>query len=70
MEQVSIPLKVMEGGAVGYPIYEGEYLVVPQIVDQLLETKKKVMKGDVKVAEIPYSSVDNDAGGQTLTIGG
>ena len=56
---------VYEGGG---PPYEGEYDVTPKIEEQKLETKNKTMKEDVTIFAIPYSSVTNPEGGETVNI--
>ena len=48
--------------------YDGEYVVIPKTVDQVLETEKKAMRYDLTVKEIPYMESDNLAGGRTITI--
>ncbi len=50
--------------------YKGDYTVKPKTIVQILETDKKTMENDVTVKAVPYSMVDNAAGGQTVTIGG
>lgn len=50
--------------------YTGEYIVVPKVYEQTLETAHKVMADDVKVLEIPYHEVSNPFNGITVTIGG
>lgn len=51
--------------------YKGEYEVVPKAhKPTILATAGKKMVENVKVLEIPYSQVSNDAGGNTITIGG
>lgn len=52
-----------------YEKYEGEYEVTPRIVEQMLLTKDKVMKDNVKVKEIPFYEVDNLQNGKTVYIG-
>ena len=52
-----------------YPTYEGEYVVIPKVYSQLLETNAKVMTDDVTVTEIPKSEVPNAFNGLTVTIG-
>ena len=49
--------------------YNGAYLVIPQFIDQELETEEKLMKRDVTVKEIPVSRTSNPSGGITVTIG-
>lgn len=51
------------------PNYEGEYQITPKITEQVLETKNKTMLNDVTVFQIPYASVSNPSGGNTVTIG-
>lgn len=55
---------------IGTDTYKGDYEVIPKVNKQVLETKNKTMTDDVTVLEIPFSSVDNLSGGQTITIGG
>lgn len=51
--------------------YKGEYEVAPKAHEPtILATAGKKMVENVKVLEIPYSQVSNDAGGNTITIGG
>ena len=52
-----------------YPFYNGTYEVVPDFVDQRLETAHMVMSNDVLVKEIPVYTVSNLSGGQTVIIG-
>ena len=52
-----------------YIPYEGPYEVIPDFIDQTLETATKIMSDDVVVKEIPVAEVSNPAGGLTLTIG-
>ena len=51
------------------PDYHGEYNVVPKVTSQVLLTKNKSMLDNVTVFQIPYHSVSNPAGGNTVTIG-
>lgn len=56
-------------GQTSYPIYSGEYDVVPYaFVDQELLTAGKLMRDNVTVQEIPYLETSNDAGGMTVSI--
>nr|DAQ56268.1 MAG TPA: hypothetical protein [Caudoviricetes sp.] len=70
--QNSVKLTVKEEirEVIGTEIYSGDYEVIPKVREQILETAKKTMKEDMKVLAIPFSLVDNTAGGQTITIGG
>lgn len=49
--------------------YSGGYVVTPSFVEQVLDTDRKKMKEDVTVLEIPVSTVSNQWGGETVTIG-
>lgn len=52
-------------------VYEGEYEIVPECnCDIVLETKDKTMTDNLKVDKIPFESVSNPEGGNTVTIGG
>lgn len=70
--QNSVKLTVKEEirEVIGTEIYSGDYEVIPKVREQIIETAKKTMKEDMKVLAIPFSLVDNTAGGQTITIGG
>ena len=56
-------------GGEEYEQYEGEYSVSPKFTEQTLPTAKKILTEDVRVEEIPYFEVSNNAGGTTVTIG-
>lgn len=60
-------IQITEGGE--YPFYEGEYEVTPSTEEQILKTAKKSLNEDIKVKNIPYFEVSNNAGGTTVTIG-
>ena len=51
-----------------YDGYKGEYEVVPARREQVLETQNKLLKQNITVIEIPYSSVSNLGGGKTFYI--
>lgn len=51
-----------------YPTYPGPYTVVPKAVDQVLETRDKVMAYDVLVTEVPTYETSNPQGGFTFKI--
>lgn len=59
----------IEAGSETEEIYDGDYEVIPHVFEQELETKDKVMSGNVMVLSIPYSEVSNNSGGTTVTIG-
>ncbi len=66
-----LQLRVSECINEGGKVYDGEYEVAPRPFEQVvLETEGKRMTDNVKVLEIPYSEVDNESGGHTVTIGG
>lgn len=70
-EAPQMQLKVSECINEGGKIYDGEYEVAPRPFEAVvLETEGKRMNDNVKVLEIPYSQVDNESGGHTVTIGG
>lgn len=49
-------------------LFEGPYSVTPKVIDQLLETRNKVMQADVTVFKIPYFQTSNQSG-DTVYIG-
>ncbi len=51
-------------------VYDGEYVVEPDIEPIVLKTKAKSMSDDVTVKKIPVWETSNDAGGTTCLIGG
>lgn len=50
--------------------YMGNYEVVPSPSSVVLPTEKKLMNSDVTVHAIPFFCVGNNAGGNTIYIGG
>lgn len=50
--------------------YEGIYTVTPSASGKVLPTAQKRMHNDVTIRPIPYFSVSNAAGGNTICIGG
>ena len=69
--QKSVQMKVEKAVTVGVSsrTYEGSYEVIPMVDGQIMETKEKYMKDDVTVHPIPYFSVGNNSGGNTVYIG-
>lgn len=54
-----------------YAKYTGEYEVTPKIDEEtVLDTAHKVLSDNVTVREVPMYEVTNEAGGNTLIIGG
>ena len=53
---------------INYDTYEGDYIVIPKVYSQILETNKLLMKDDVTVKEITYSVTQNEKG-LTVQIG-
>ena len=49
-------------------VYAGSYEVTPKIAEQVLATKQKYMKDDLKINAIPCYDVSNSAGGSTVYI--
>lgn len=49
--------------------YDGDYIVIPKVTEQVLPTREKVMVSDLTVTEIPTYEVSNEAGGNTFIIG-
>lgn len=49
--------------------YTGNYEVVPSPESVVLPTEKKYLNSDVTVHAIPFFSVGNNAGGNTVYIG-
>lgn len=52
-----------------YEIYDGPYVAVPTLREQVFETDNKAMNSDFRVKEITYLEVPNPSGGLTVTIG-
>lgn len=50
--------------------YEGLYEITPSASGKILLTEQKRMHHDVTINPIPYFSVSNAAGGNTICIGG
>lgn len=67
----SVKTRLIEGNQASVPIpeYEGEYIVIPTVENQTLETENKVLKENVLVTAIPYFEVSNIANGITVYIG-
>lgn len=70
-EQLDVELEIGTIIRVGgdFPDYEGEYEITPKITEQVLETKNKSLLDNITVFQIPYASVSNPSGGNTVTIG-
>lgn len=49
-------------------VYDGDYDVTPQVTPQVLQTRQKLMREDLRVKAIPYYDVANLAGGSTVYI--
>lgn len=61
--------KVYYDGYSTHETYEGKYEVTPKVEEQCLETKDKLMKDNVNIKSIPFFSVSNETGGNTVYIG-
>ena len=51
------------------PIYDGVTEVIPNQLDQILETRRRLMVENIEVKGVPYAEVGNPSGGLTVTIG-
>ena len=70
IDDSEIIFEVEEGIGTGtLPPYEGEYVVTPRKVEQVLGTNDKRMTDDVTVEAISYIEVGYLGGGVTVTIG-
>lgn len=72
IEQLDVELEIgtiIRVGGGEFPDYEGEYEITPKITEQVLETKNKSLLDNITVFQIPYASVSNPSGGNTVTIG-
>ena len=61
---VSAITKVLPGG----DVFSGPYSVVPKVNAQMLNTADKYMAKDVSVDAVPFYSVSNQSGGNTVYI--
>ena len=52
-----------------YPFYSGQYDITPNNTDQILQTQDHILKSNIKINKISYSSVSNTSGGKTIIIG-
>ena len=59
---VPITLFVQSASGGGGEIYTGAYEVIPDTVEQVLQTKNKSMVKDFTVHEIPYAETSNQYG--------
>lgn len=50
-------------------VYDGSYEVLPKVDGQIMDTKDKFMTNDVNIHPIPFFSVGNNSGGNTVYIG-
>lgn len=66
---ISVTGNIIVGSSRDYEKYEGEYIVIPKVYDQILETDGLAMNDDVTVKEITYNSTENIKGGLTVQIG-
>lgn len=60
-------LSISGGG--GGEVYKGKYQIIPSVLEQILETKNRYLIDNVTVTQIPYHTVSNESGGNTVTIG-
>lgn len=70
IDEKKIPLEVNVNVASSIgETYKGKYQVVPSVLEQTLETKNKYLIDNITVPQIPYYTVSNESGGNTVTIG-
>lgn len=50
------------------PKYKGDYDIVPEVEEQILPTKNTLMADDITIKSIPFFSVSNSSGGDTVYI--
>lgn len=50
-----------------YPNYDGEYIIIPKVEEQILDTKNKITRENIEIKEIPYLETSNEYG-YTITI--
>ena len=61
---------IPESAICNHKEYNGSYQITPlPNTSQMLRTANKILEENVIIDEIPIHSVDNDAGGRTVTIG-
>ena len=64
-----IQIKMETGGSV-FPTYDDETIIKPlPWSSRVLETSNKILKNNITILEIPYSSVSNLKDGRTVYIG-
>lgn len=49
-------------------VYKGSYEATPSVNEQTMNTQDKYMSEDVTIRSIPYYSVGNNSGGNTVYI--
>lgn len=49
-------------------VYDGSYTIIPKVEEQRIETKNKYMMDDVTINSVPFFSVSNSSGGDTVYI--
>lgn len=67
VKTLDLSIDAASGGRL--PWYDGDYVVDPRKVEQVLETKHKSMRNDVTINPIFYSETSNLGGGLTAVIG-
>ena len=50
-------------------IFNGSYEIIPSVEGTTMDTKNKYMRDDVNIHPIPFFSVGNNSGGNTVYIG-
>lgn len=49
--------------------YNGDYEVTPKTIQQVMQTRNRIMDNDVIINKIPYFETGNNFGGNTVYIG-
>lgn len=66
---INLTGKLSKPSVVGGTEYEGSYNITPKVEAQTVPTKYKVLVDDMTVKAIPFFSVSNTSGGNTVFIG-
>lgn len=67
LSQTNSLIATLDTKTITYPLYDGEYIIIPGLEEQILNTKDRVTKENIEVKEIPYSETSNEYG-YTITI--
>ena len=59
---------IIDTESISRPNYDGDYTIIPSIIEQTLETNNKVMTDNLNIKQIPYFQTSNQYG-DTIYIG-